>query len=278
MSWKKKKSRIYYKMEKGRSLLNEDRHSGQNWEKNKTGSPFKNSQPPSVFVLMILVLIYISQVSERQTPGWALPSSSTLSSPDWAKLDGRSGMWAGLDEAVPGCVWEKNPGRQLDLFLRDLGRETPTVFPPLTLPGQERSANMRKRVFTDVCLVEQERKKQMLFIADHQVGLASKCCDTGQTSRRILWRHRKLRCTYTLLISGFVFFFIYGSEISNKMLSNISLFNLQNLNCSWPWAKEHTVNYDKVSDSGGTLTFALPRILDHKATYVMFVLPLPICI
>lgn len=72
-------------------------------------------------------------------------------------------MWAGLDEAVLGCVWEKNPGRQLDLLLRDLGRETPTVFPPLTLPGQERSANMRKRVFTDVCLVEQERKKTDAF-------------------------------------------------------------------------------------------------------------------
>lgn len=56
-----------------------------------------------------------------------MPSSFTLSSRDWAKLNKRSWMWAGLDEAVPGRAWENNPGRQLDLLLRHMGRETPTV-------------------------------------------------------------------------------------------------------------------------------------------------------
>lgn len=36
-------------------------------------------------------------------------------------------MWAGLDKAVPGCVWENNPGRELGLLLKDMGRESHTL-------------------------------------------------------------------------------------------------------------------------------------------------------
>lgn len=68
----------------------------------------------------------------------ALPSGYAPPSPDWLEWDGWSSVWAGLDEAVPGRVWENNPGRQLDLLLRDTGREAPTVVLHGLSLGKER--------------------------------------------------------------------------------------------------------------------------------------------
>lgn len=68
-------------------------------------------------------------------------------------------MWAGLDEAVPGCVRENNPGRQLDLLLRDLGRETPTIVLHQLWLGKH-----EEKGFMGVCLVEQEREKNRCFL------------------------------------------------------------------------------------------------------------------
>lgn len=83
--------------------------------------------------------------------------------------------------------------------------------------------------FREVCLVERERKKHVLLIADRQVGLAGKCCDTGKTLGRILQR-RMIRCNQIFL----------------------------DLTCKIEIAADigpRNVCLGKVSDSGGTLAF-----------------------
>lgn len=142
---------------------------------------------------------YPQLIDEYWTVGWALPPSYAPSSPDRLELDGWGTMWAGLDEAVLGWEWENNPGRHMDLLLRDMGRETPTVVLHARLPGQGRSASVLQRVSWMRVWWSQRGKKTdaavllLLFIATCQVGLGWKCWDI-----RWKWRDMLLEDTTSL--------------------------------------------------------------------------------
>lgn len=146
---------------------------------------------------------YTQLIDEYWTVGWALPSSYAPSSPDRLELDGWSTMWAGLDEAVPGWVWENNPGRHMDLLLRDMGRETSTIVLHAHCLGKEGVQACCKGFHG--CEFDRAREETtdaaillLLIIATCQVGLRWKCWDMMKMKRYTSWKHHKLRCIYTL--------------------------------------------------------------------------------
>lgn len=106
---------------------------------------------------------YPQLIDEYWTVGWALPPSYAPSSPDRLELDGWGTMWAGLDEAVP--VWENNPGRYMDLLLRDMGRETPTVVLHVRCLGKEGVQACCKRFHGCAFNGAREEKKLMLLFS-----------------------------------------------------------------------------------------------------------------
>lgn len=135
-------------------------------------------------------------------------------------------MWAGLDEAVPGRVWENNPGRQLDLLLRETGREAPTVVLHGLSLGKERVQTYCKGFHGCAFGRAGEEKSRCC-----SSPAAFYSCPSGGVGIKVLrhWtkmkkdtsqRHHEFRCTHTLVnISNFK----WDGDIRSKIESDLHL-------------------------------------------------------